>query len=71
MSGTAAGVRGRASLIAATVVLLGLLVLSGLRPYDRATWVLEVVPVVVVLAVLAATHRGFPLTTLLYARVLR
>jgi putative membrane protein len=69
MSETAAKARGRAVLIAAAVVLMGLLVLSGLRPYDRTTWVLEVVPVVVVLALLAATHRRFPLTPLLYALV--
>lgn len=69
MSRTAARVRGHMLPAVAAVVLLGLLVLSGLRPYDRTTWVLEVVPVVVVLAVLAATRRRFPLTPLLYALV--
>lgn len=55
------------SLVAATVLLLGLLALSGFRPYDRPTWALEVAPVVIALPVLWATYRRFPLTTLLYA----
>ena len=37
------------NLAAATAVLVGLLVLSGLNPYDRATWALEVFPVVIAL----------------------
>jgi putative membrane protein len=48
------------------VVLAVLLVLSGLHPFDRMTWVLEVFPVMVVLPVLWATYHRFPLTTLLY-----
>jgi putative membrane protein len=43
-----------------------ILVLSGLRPYDRPTWMLEVAPVVIGLVVLAATYRRFPLTRLTY-----
>jgi putative membrane protein len=39
---------------------------SGIRPYDRATWYLEVAPVVIGAAVLIATYRRFPLTPLLY-----
>lgn len=48
------------------VVLAVLLVLSGLHPFDRMTWVLEVFPVMVVMPVLWATYHRFPLTTLLY-----
>ena len=55
------------ALLAATAVLLALLVLSGWRPYDRATWAMEVAPVAIALPLLFATHRRFPLTTLLYA----
>jgi putative membrane protein len=51
----------------ASILLLVLLALSGLQPYDRTTWVLEVFPVVIALPVLWATYRRFPLTTLLYA----
>ncbi len=53
-------------LVAASVVLVALLALSGLRPYDRVTWALEVFPVAIALPVLWATWRRFPLTTLLY-----
>jgi len=55
------------SLALASVALLALLVLSGARPYDRATWLLEVFPVIIALPVMWATYRRFPLTTLLYA----
>jgi putative membrane protein len=57
----------RAGLLAAgTVALLVALAVSGWRPYDRATWAMEVAPVAVVLPLLWATHRRFPLTTVLY-----
>lgn len=50
-------------LAAATLALLGL---TGYRPYDRATWLLEVLPVLIALPLLALTWRRYPLTTLLY-----
>jgi putative membrane protein len=55
----------------ATLALLTLLALaaSGLRPFDRLTWWMEVAPVIVVLPLLAATRRRYPLTTLLYLLV--
>lgn len=53
-------------LLVASVALVGLLALSGVRPYDRATWALEVLPVIIALPVLWTTYRRFPLTTLLY-----
>ncbi len=53
-------------LIAAAVALVLLLVLSGWRPYDRPTWLMEVLPVMLALPVMAGTYRRFPLTTLLY-----
>jgi putative membrane protein len=56
-----------APLLPGILVLLALLALSGVRPYDRATWAMEVAPVVVVLPLLWATGRRFPLTGLLYA----
>ena len=60
--------RGRTPyLVLASVVLLALLALSGFRPFDRATWLLEVLPVIIVLPVLWATYGRYPLTTLLYA----
>jgi putative membrane protein len=42
------------------------LVVSGIAPTDRATWLLEVLPVIVAGPVLAGTHRRFPLTSLAY-----
>ena len=42
------------------------LVVSGIRPYDRLTWFLEVMPVLIAAPLLVATHRSFPLTPLLY-----
>ena len=44
----------------------GLLVLSGLGPHDRATWWLEVAPILIAVPILAATARRFPLTPLAY-----
>ncbi|HEX7615378.1 MAG TPA: DUF2238 domain-containing protein [Thermoanaerobaculia bacterium] len=60
--------RGTILAIAAVVLVL-LLGVSGLQPYDRLTWVLEVFPIVVVLPILFLTFRRFPLTTLLYALI--
>lgn len=56
-------------LVAASAALLLALAVSGLHPYDRATWFLEVAPVMIVLPVLWATWRRFPLTTVLYAGI--
>lgn len=53
-------------LLAAAVVTGGLLVASGWAPYDRTTWIMEVVPVMIVLPILLLTYRRFPLTSLLY-----
>jgi putative membrane protein len=47
-------------------VVLAALVASGIAPYERGTWVLEVAPVLVALPVLAFTRQRFPLSTLLY-----
>jgi len=52
-----------AALLAVVVLAL---VASGLRPYDRLTWFLEVLPVLVAVPLLVATHRSFPLTPLVY-----
>ncbi|MBK6469385.1 MAG: DUF2238 domain-containing protein [Betaproteobacteria bacterium] len=49
--------------------VLAALAWSGVRPYDRATWLMEVAPVLVVVPVLWASYRRFPLTPLLYALI--
>jgi putative membrane protein len=46
-------------------VLAGLII-SGIRPYDRPTWWMEVAPVLIALPILVATHRRYPLTGVLY-----
>src|SRR2546430_884336 len=59
----------RSVLLAWGALLVLLLAYSGLHPYDRVAWALEVFPIVLVLPVLVLTHRRFPLTTLLYALI--
>jgi putative membrane protein len=46
-----------------------LLVLSGIGPRDRATWLLEVAPILIAAPILVATARRFPLTPLAYRLV--
>ncbi len=49
--------------------LLLLLAISGLAPYDRTTWVLEIFPILIALPVLAFSYKHYPLTNLLYALI--
>lgn len=51
------------------VITLTAMIVSGLKPYDRITWLMEVAPVIVALPILVATRRNFPLTTLLYVLI--
>jgi len=51
------------------VFVLLVLAWSGVTPYDRFTWVMEVFPVLIALPLLAITHKKFPLTPLLYILV--
>ena len=53
-------------LVIASIAMLALLAFSGWQPFDRATWVMEVLPVAIALPVLWRTHEKFPLTTLVY-----
>ena len=56
-------------LIGGGVVVLVALVISGIKPYDRATWLMEVAPVLIAAPILVATHRRFPLSSLLYVLI--
>lgn len=49
--------------------VLAALAVSGIAPYERGTWVLEVAPVLLALPVLAFTRKRFPLSTLLYVLI--
>ena len=42
------------------------LLVSGIAPHDRLTWLLEVAPILIAVPVLVATARRFPLTPLAY-----
>ena len=56
-------------LCCAAFILMLILIISGIHPFDRGTWVMEVVPVVIVLPILFATYSRFPLTNLLYSLI--
>ena len=53
-----------------SAALIVLLAWSGVHAYDRPTWLLEVLPVLIVLPVLWLTSRRFPFTPLLYWLIL-
>jgi putative membrane protein len=53
--------------IALLVLVAAMLVLSGLAPYDRTTWWLEIFPILIGAPILIATYRRFPLTSFLYS----
>ena len=57
------------ALPAALILLTLLLAWSGWQPYDRATWLMEVAPIFVVVPLLLATRQRFPLSTLLYVGI--
>jgi len=59
---------GRAFLLLCGVAAVGL-VASGLTPNDRLTWLLEVLPVMIAVPLLALTMRRFPLTWLCYVLI--
>ena len=52
------------------IIFFATLFWSGIEPKDYLTWVLEVLPAVVGFAVLVATRRRFPLTSLAYVLIL-
>ena len=47
-----------------SVLTLAALFASGVNPYDRLTWVLETLPVMIALPLLLLTHPRFPLSPL-------
>lgn len=54
----------RRLLIAVTLAWAVALVLSGCSPYDRATWLMEVAPVIIAIPILWVSSARFPLTSL-------
>ena len=58
---------GRARwLMIASAALLAALIVSGIHPHDRATWLMEVLPVLIIVPFLWMSYHRYPLTTLLY-----
>ena len=55
--------------LALLAVVVIVLLWSGIEPYDRLTWILEVLPVLIALPLLAWTARSFPLTPLVYVLI--
>lgn len=54
------------ALLAASLILLAV---SAYKPYEMATWWMEVAPVFVAIPILLATGRRFPLTPLVYTLI--
>ncbi len=51
-------------------IFFGVLTWSGVNPKDFTTWVLEVMPALIAIALLFYTRNSFPLTTLTYTLIL-
>jgi putative membrane protein len=52
------------------LIIIGIgICLTGIDPYDRTIWFLEVLPILLTAPILIATYRCFPLTPLLYRLV--
>lgn len=59
----------RRSVVAVCAVWTIALVASGIAPYDRLTWFMEVLPALIAAPLLVATRRRLPLTSLVYALI--
>ena len=66
MTSTPSGPSPRREPLVLLVLALFALVVSGIGPKDRLTWLLEVVPVLIGAPILVASAKRFPLTPLLY-----
>lgn len=52
------------------LIFFAVLIWSVINPHDYPTWILETLPALIALLVMAMTRRTFPLTPLLYVLVL-
>lgn len=55
--------------LACLALVTAILIWSAFGPYDRATWWMEVAPVLIAVPLLIATAKKFPLTTMLYVLI--
>jgi putative membrane protein len=67
---TELGTKPRREPVVLLAVCVVALVVSGIGPHDRLTWLLEVAPVLIGIPILVWTRRRFPLTPLLYRLLL-
>ncbi len=56
-------------LLFAMLFLVLSLIISGSNSFDRGTWLMEVLPVLIVVPLLIHTYKRFPLTNLLYVLI--
>lgn len=56
-------------LLFAMLFLVLSLIISGIDPFDRGTWFMEVLPVLIVVPLLIHTYKRFPLTNVLYVLI--
>ncbi|MEX8506726.1 MAG: DUF2238 domain-containing protein [Leptothrix ochracea] len=56
-------------LLIALGLMLALLAWSGVQPYDRATWWMEIAPILIAVPVMLLSYRRFPLSSLLYVLI--
>lgn len=56
-------------LCCAAFILMLILIISGIHPFDRGTWVMEVLPVLIIVPLLIYNYKTFPLTNLLYSLI--
>lgn len=59
----------RSWVLGLALIVLGLLALSGVSPFDRTTWFLEIAPTVLAAPVLVWSWRRYPLTSLVYVLI--
>lgn len=52
------------------LIYLAVLAGSGIQPYDRLTWLLEVSPAIIALVIIILTYKSFPLTPVVYWLIL-
>ena len=69
MSGAESPPARQRLLLALGVLVLAALLGSGVAPYERGTWWMEVAPVLIALPVLGCTWRRYPLSMLLYVLI--
>jgi putative membrane protein len=48
------------------IITVVCLVISGLNPYDRMTWVLEIFPIIIAIPIFTLFYKKFPFTNLVY-----